>query len=233
MRLAQMSDRLSQDKLGDIEPGTYIAGDAIEFALDRLDDFYLLRIEGSPEIFALKPDPAAMGGRVLKYDTGETAIRVAGWGGITFYSDARPGGLPVSRTGDSTPPRRGNVSMGEIQKAARDEAAHFEYVRGIRLDFDTDWDDVAANPPLRTLAFEAMENAARGLERFTASAKGRQIVAQRVGAVLVTSGMRISLTMRGRTLVVTFNANNGYEGRASSRAIAKTLDWYFANQRLH
>ncbi len=124
VRLAQMSDRLSQDKLGDIEPGTYIAGDAVEFALDRLDDFYLLRIEGSPEIFTLKPDPAAMGGRVLKYDTGETAIRVAGWGGITFYSDARPGGLPVSRTGDSTPPRRGSVSMGEIQKAARDEAAH-------------------------------------------------------------------------------------------------------------
>ncbi|MBI1328698.1 MAG: DUF4908 domain-containing protein [Alphaproteobacteria bacterium] len=233
VQLAQMAERLSRDRLGDIEPGTYLAGDNLKFSIDRGDGYFLFRMDGSPEIFVLHSEAASLGGRVLKYDSGETALRVAGWGGITLYTDSSPSGLPVVRTGESTPPRRTNVSPAEIQKAAKDEAQRINTIRGLHMSFDADWKRLSANADLRALALDALENASRGIERFTANAVGRQEVSRRIGAVLMTTGLRPSVSMRGRTLLATFNPANGFEGRASSRAFAKAMDEMFANQRLH
>jgi hypothetical protein len=44
-----------------------------------------------------------------------------------------------------------------------------------------------------------------------------------VSAVAITPGSRPTLGLSGRTLVVTFNAGQGFQGRASSRAIARAL----------
>src|SRR5215475_12869813 len=73
--------RLNSDRIGYVEPGTYLAGDRIQFALDAAGANYLLRLAGSPETYVLYVDNAALGGRVLKYDSGETALKVSGWGG--------------------------------------------------------------------------------------------------------------------------------------------------------
>ncbi|HEY6578281.1 MAG TPA: DUF4908 domain-containing protein, partial [Rhizomicrobium sp.] len=90
-----VESRLSSDRLGSIASGTYLAADHIGFALDAAGPDYLLSFDGSPEIFVLHADNASLGGRVLKYDSGETALQVSGWGGVTLYTDAYPAGLPA------------------------------------------------------------------------------------------------------------------------------------------
>jgi len=219
-----MLDRLSQDELGSIEPGTYLAGDSLKFTLDQVDKHLLLRFEGVPEVFVLYSDPGIMGGRVLKYDSGETALRVTGTGGITIYTDAQPDGLPAARTGDSLPPALPQISLTDMQNAAQDETEHLAYVRDLRLTFGADWGALANDANQRALAFDTMENAARGIERFAAQAGQRQQLAHNADSVFVAAAGKPTLALKGRTLVVTFNPGENYVGRASSRAIARALE---------
>jgi hypothetical protein len=110
-----------------------------------------------------------------------------------------------------------------MQNAAGDEAEHLAYTRGLRLNFTADWGALAANGAMRAFALDTLENTVRGIDRFSITAFGRESLARRVGVVMVTVGGKPTLGLNGKTLVVTFNPEHGYDGRASSRAIARAL----------
>lgn len=218
-----LEQRLSSDRIGYIAAGTYLAGDRIPFNLDAAGPNYLLRLAGSPEVFVLYQDRAAMGGRVLKYDSGETAITVSGWGGITLYVSSAPGGLPAERNGDSVPPMPGSVSMQEIQNASADEAQHLSYTRRLNVNFTATWGALSVDPVARVYALDAMENTARGLDHLAAYPPAHDALAHRIDTVSFEEAARPTITFSGKTLIVTFNPARGFVGRASSRAIARAL----------
>ena len=222
--------KLSLERLGEIEPGTYLAGDNVRFALMKDRDNFLLRFDNNPEVFVLYAGHASLGGRILKYDSGETALQVAGWGGMTLYTDAAPTGLPTVRTGDDTIPELPNVSLSDIQNAAEDEAQHLAYRRGLRLTVTADWAAISADGPTRALAFDAMENAVRGLDRYSYGAAGREMLAHRVDTLIIETAAKPTLRLKAKTLIVTFNPARGFEGRASSRAIARALGSIFSRR---
>jgi hypothetical protein len=215
--------RLSSDRLGHLEPGTYQAGEKTEFELGAAGSSYLLRCNGSPEVFVLTPDSAPMGGRVLRYDSGETALHVSGWGGVTFYTDADPEGLPAVRTGAVAVLPKPEVSMEDIRGAAGDLADAIERTHRIDLVFSVDWSSVPDTSLARAGALDAMENIARGIERLGRSLRSRQILAHRISEVLIARGGTPAVKLSGKVLLITFNPETGYEGRASSRAIASAL----------
>ncbi|HEX4157500.1 MAG TPA: DUF4908 domain-containing protein [Rhizomicrobium sp.] len=215
--------RLSSDRLGRIESGIYQAGDHISFALDSNGANYLLSFNGVPETFVLHPDSASMGGRVLKYDSGETALQVSGWGALTLYTDADPGGLPAVRTGDFIAPAWPPVSQDEIQNAEQEDASQLGAQDHLTVAFHADWAALAASGQAPAIALDALENVARGIERFCRSAHGHAAFARRVTAVTLAMAGRPTVTLEGKILFVTFNPDLGYEGRASSRSIAFAL----------
>ena len=210
----------------DIAPGTYQAGDNVRFALDRYQNGFLLRFAGQPEVFVLYANFGSLGGRVLQYDSGAIALQAAGWGGMTLYTDDHPEGLPISRVGDSTPPVLPQISMAQMQNAADDEAAHLSYVRGLRIGFVADQNAVG-DSSVRSLAFDAMENAARGIDRFTANPNARNMFGQRVATVRLAITDKPYIKITDRVLIVTFNPRTGFFGRASSRAISTALGKMF------
>ncbi len=218
-----LSSRLSSEKLGAVAPGDYQAGD-VHFMLDRDGSIYLLRFTGDPEVFVLYSDFTSLGGRVLKYDSGETALQITGWGGMTLYTDAHPGGLPAERNGDSVPPVLQPVSVSEMQNAGADESEHLAYTRRLNVRFDADWKALQNDDGLRASAFDALENTARGIERFAAKGPARKAFAARFDRVRIAEGKKPLLSTQGKTLVATFNPDTGYRGRASSRAIARGLE---------
>ena len=217
------NSELSFNRLAYIQPGTYSAGDALAFMLDGAGSNYLLRFKGASEVFVLYVDHGSLGGRVLKYDSGETAINVSGWGGMTLYTDSTPQGLPAVRTGDSYPPNPPSISLQDMQSAAGDEAERLGYLRRLNVQFSADWSALSDNPNVRGFAFDTLENAARGIERFTANGGARDAFARRVASVDISPGSKPTLGLNGRTLIVTFNPGQGFAGRASSRAIARAL----------
>jgi uncharacterized protein DUF4908 len=218
-----MSEKLSAGHLGGIEPGSYVAADSLHFTIEPVGDKYLFRIGDQPEVFVLYTDHAALGSRVLKYDTGSTALQVSGWGGLTLYPDGDPTGLPAVREGDSEPPTLLNVSLPEIQAAAQDEGQHLAYSRQLNIVFSADWDKLNEDANARALAFDAMQNVARGLDRFSTRADARNALVQHVGAVKIAVARKPSIILNQKTLVVSIDPDLGYSGRSSSRAVARAL----------
>jgi len=212
--------RLSSDRLGRIESGTYLAGDRISFALDTSGANYLLSFSGTPEIFVLHPDTASLGGRVLKYDTGETALLVSGWGAFTLYTDRETDGLPAVRTGDFAAPALPAISLNEIQETAAEDSSELASLEHLAVSFDIDWATLANSGQARAMALDALENVARGIERFCGPIHRRDAFARRITAVRLAMAGRPIVTLQGRDLFVTFDPDLGYEGRASSRSIA-------------
>lgn len=212
-------------RFNDIAPGTYQAGDR-RFSLDRYQDAFLMRFAGQPEIYVLYANYGSMGGRVLQYDNTAIAIQVTGWGGMTLYTDDHPEGLPTARVGDSVPPVLPAISMQQMTQAADDESQHLSYVRGLKISFFADPNTVSDNA-IRALAFDSMENAARGIDRFTANPAARNAFGQRLNAVRLATSDRPYIKITDRVLIVTFNPRTGFFGRASSRAISTALGKMF------
>lgn len=208
-----------------VSPGTYQAGDR-RFSLDRYQNAYLMRFSGQPEIFVLYANYGSMGARVLQYDNGAIALQITGWGGMTVYTDDHPEGLPTARVGDSSPPTLPSVSMSQMQSAADDETQHLAYVRGLKISFFADPNTVA-DSAVRALAFDSMENAARGIDRFTANPAARNAFGQRINAVRMSVSDKPYIKISDRVLIVTFNPRTGFFGRASSRAISTALGKVF------
>jgi hypothetical protein len=220
-----LSAKLESRRIGTIEPGTYQAGENIYFSLAPWKDKFLLRINGDPEVYVLYPAATTMGGRILKYDTNATAISVSGWGAITIYTDEKPGGLPAVRADEHDPlvPKPQPTSFGELKNAANDESAHLAYSRNVKVAFVADWDRLSQRQGSWAQAFEAMENAGRGIDQFVADAHNREMVMRHLQAVRFQDGMRPAIAITGKTLLVTFDASKLYAGRPSSRAIQHAL----------
>lgn len=217
-----MAERLSRERVGDIATGSYSAG-RFGFTLDPYGDKFLLRVLGDPEVYVLYADHAPLGGRELKYDSGTMVIRVAGWGGLTFYPNPASSGVPAERTGDSLPPSLTQISLSDMQNAAEDEAEHLAYSRRVHLNFTADWNALAGDSRLRALCFDAMENAARGIDRFLNNPKAHDAFAKRIDQVRMALGTKPLMFISGKTLNITFNAQTGYAGRASSHGILRAL----------
>jgi uncharacterized protein DUF4908 len=216
--------RIFGSRLGDAQDGTYLAGD-IRFEVERAGKAFLARFEPDPEIFVLYSDHSSLGGRILKYDSGETAIRVAGWGALTLYTDQQPNGLPAVRTGDAPPLSPAALSLQDVQYIAALEADRFVHARHMPIVFVVDWSVLETNAALRATASNALENAARGIDRFLDTNNARSRFVHRINAVtLATTGHEPALNIAGKTLVVTFNPERGYSGCASSRMVAHALD---------
>lgn len=218
-----MAARLSAEKIGGVEPGSYSAGDNVAFTLNAYGDKFLLRFEGSPEAFVLYGDRVALGGRVLKYDTGATALRISVWGGMTLYTSAAPGGLPATRTGESMPPPKPSVSNADLAAALSDEGAHLSYIQQMHLHFSADPAVLAGSDDIRALAFDTLANAEAGIERVVSSPAGRQAFDRRIDEVRIAQSDKPRLSIAGRVLVVSFAPSQGLAGRASSRAITFAL----------
>jgi hypothetical protein len=218
-----MAARLSAEKVGGVETGSYSAGDAIAFSLQAYGDNYLLHFAGSPEEFVLHGDRVALGGRVLKYDTGATALRISVWGGMTLYTEEAPSGLPATRTGDVVSFPHAAVSNADLGAALSDEGTHLSYLQKLHLRFWADHAVLAAGDAARVLAFDALTNAEAGIERVIASVAGRQAVSRKIEDVKLVEGDKPGIGLSGRTLLVSFTPSQGTAGRPSSRAVTQAL----------
>jgi hypothetical protein len=224
-----MASRLAQ-RVSALQPGLYSAGDHDSFTLEPYGaNKYLLHFADNPEIFVLTMERGSLGAKVLKYDTGATALRVSIWGGMTLYTQDAPQGLPTTFQNDVPQLAPLAISANELATAFDDESSHLVYVENIALKFSADPAVVSADAETRGRAFDALTNAATGIERFIAAQPAaRQILAHRINSVKVAEGGKPTIAISGQTLLVSFVPGEGHEGHASSLAIQQELSRLFA-----
>jgi len=218
-----LAQRLEDDRLGLIDPGAYEAGDNTNFTIDRDGSNYLLRFANQPEVYVLYIDRASLGGRVLKYDSGKTVLKVTSFGAVTLYTDAVPSGLPAMRVGDAPPIVLPDVTVDTLRAIAAADAQRLALLHHVSLSYEANWDRLASDANLRAQCLDALDNTARALEQFADHPAGQRALAGQIQTVLVAGIGRPTLQRRNRQLIVTFDPAQGYEGRASSRAITRAL----------
>src|SRR5512143_1146081 len=81
----------------------YVSEDGDVFTLDRTQSKPLLKFDNSYEVWALQAQPAPRGDTIYKNDLGEPVLRATRLGGITVFTDQRPGGSAAALEGPGTP----------------------------------------------------------------------------------------------------------------------------------
>ncbi len=204
--------------------GHYVGADDVEFMIDQATGQPRLRFADSEEIFYLTSEPALAGGRVLKFDTGETAIAVSPWGGVTLYSRHRPAGMPAERSDDLRTFEPRAVPAKDIKLFAAKLSQRLADRQNLAVGFATDWDGLARDKKVRALAADSMRNATYALELLAASRAMRSVLASRLHAVRVTASTTKTATLQNEVLVVTYVTQGGPAARPSSLAIAEAIE---------
>lgn len=202
--------------------GTYTVGEKTEFILDHHGDQVRLRFSGSDEVFYLDSEAAPLGARVLKYDTGDQALRVAGWGGVTLYTPQEKTGAPAEYSDvvhNVDPPP---VPAKDVKRFAAGLAHQLNAGGDLIIGFAADWDVLAESSGVRELVCDAMRNTTYALAQ-VASGPARIEIADHVHVVHIIEGNRVFAALRGGVLTVMVAPKMGEAGRPSSLAIAHAL----------
>jgi hypothetical protein len=77
----------------------YVSEDGDGFVLDRTQPKPLLKFDNNPEVWALAPHPGPRGDTIYKNDLGEPVLRATRLGGVTVFTDQRPGGSAAALAG--------------------------------------------------------------------------------------------------------------------------------------
>ena len=204
--------------------GRYLADDELRFMIAVEGDQIRLRFLDSDEIFYLTSEPAALGGRVLKYDTGEVALQVAGWGGLTLYTKDERGGIPAERADDEVDNfEPASVTAKDVRAFALKLSQDLEQAHDFGVGFAMDWDELAqGGDAARALAVDAMRNAAYALDQL-AETPDRDAIANRFHLVRVTAAAEPGVKMQDGVLVISYAPEAGPSARPSSRAISRVL----------
>jgi len=210
--------------------GRYLAEDRLRFMIAHDDDQVRLRFLGSDEVFYLKSEPAPLGGRALKYDTGEVVLQVTGWGGVTLYTADEKSGVPAELADDdiddfAPKPVAAKDLKSFAAKLAQGLVANGDFAVG----FTADWDDLAGpdGQEDRPLAVDCMRNAAYALSLIAKGPK-HAAVAERFHLVRVVEGMQPGLKLQEGTLTISYAPTLGPGARPSSLAIAHALEAGFS-----
>src|SRR4051812_2162799 len=200
-----MALRLRAERPSLVQPGLYNAGEKLTFTLAPYGNRYLLRFSGATETFVLSVERGSLGAKLMKYDTGTTALRVSVWGGFTVYTRDAPQGIPATYQGVGQLAPELAISANELTTAFNDEARHLNYAQNIALKFSADPAVLGADAETRGRAFDALTNAATGIERFLADTPAaRPILSKRINSVRVAEGGKPTIALFGQTLVVSF-----------------------------
>jgi hypothetical protein len=198
--------------------------DDVQFLIDHADGQTKLRFSQNEEVFYLTSEPAAMGGRVLKHDTGEVALQVTSYGGVTLYTQQAPAGTPAERTADLGVLDPRPVAANEVRTFAARLSQRLADRASLAVGFVTDWALLESDEKLRNLAADTMRNTTNALERLSAASRAmRSALAVRLSVVRVVAGRVKGATLENNTLVVSFDSEGGPSARPSSLAIARAV----------
>jgi hypothetical protein len=203
------------------EDGLYEAGDNLHFVIDHLDGRVRLRFLRSNEVFYLASEPAALGGRVLKYDTGDVALQVTGWGGVTLYTEDAKSGVPVERADASNAVDPVPVAAGDVKATAAELAEELNVADDLAVGFAADWGSLA-DDGVRKLAVDSMRDATYAVER-TVGGREHSAIADRLHIIRVVAGAKPGASFGKGVLTVTYAPREGPAGRPSSLVIRRVL----------
>jgi hypothetical protein len=193
--------------------GRYISEDGDGFVLDRSQGRALLKFDNSPEVWALEPHPAPRGDTIYKNDLGEPVLRATRLGGVTLFTEQRPGGSAAALAGGGVPLRLQPLGAQALLERLGQASAKVSHAAHRLIPFDAD-----ATPTSSALIADAAVVASEALVRLSRRANGRALLA-RVKQVKLAEGRHPDVEVAHGALTIIVAPSQGLAGRPSSERI--------------
>lgn len=191
----------------------YVSQEGDVFVLDRSQNRPLLKFQDSPEVWALRPQPAPRGDIIYKNDLGEPVLRATRLGGLTLFTEDRPGGTAAALAGGGPAIRL--PALGPQQLLERLAQASARATRAARrlIPFEAD-----ASPASSALVADAALVTSEAVIRMSKRPGGPALIA-RFSKVKLVEGHRPSATVQQGVMRITITPHDGLAGRPSSDRI--------------
>jgi hypothetical protein len=199
-------------------------GGSIAFVLDRSSPTTLLRFDDSPEIWVLTPHTGPGGDVIYKNDMGEPVLRATKLGGLTLFTDGRPGGMAAALVGEAPALRPTAIlTPNALLQHLAQSSAHASRAAQHLVVFDAP--DVTAQSA--SIIADAATIAAEAIGGMTRRADGRRYLAK-LTKVLLVPGRKSQASMTNGVLQIVVTAKpttlkDDVSGRPSSRLIDAVL----------
>jgi hypothetical protein len=194
----------------------YVSEDGDVFVLDRTQPQPLLKFENSGEVFVLQPQPAPRGDIIYKNDLGEPVLRATRLGGVTVFTDGRPGGSAAALAGGSAPirlPVLGPQALFDrlIQASARASRAARHLIS---------FEAPNVTPASSSLVGDAAMVASEAVVRMSRRPDGRRRLAK-FNIIRFAEGRKPAAQLTKGALQITVAPAQGWGGRPSSDRIVE------------
>jgi len=198
--------------------GRYVSEEGQAFILDRSTPNPLLKFENSPEVWALQPHPAPRGDVIYKNDLGEPVLRATRLGGLTIFTNERPGGSAAALAGGSPPLRLPPLGPQALLERLAQASARASRAARRLIPFEAD-----ATPASAPLVADAAMIAAEAVAQIARRADARALLA-RFKKVRLVEGRKPSAVVQKGVMQITVTPADGLAGRPSSERIVAAAD---------
>jgi hypothetical protein len=198
--------------------GQYASDSGQGFVLDRSGSRPLLRFDRSSEIWALRPSAAPRGDVIYRNDAGDQVLRVTPDGGMTLYTRAQPGGVPVSMVGPASPLTLPSISPAQLASHMIRQSSLVSRAVGHLVIVDAEIE----TPGIMPVVAETISITSDSIARMARSENLRR-QAQQVRRILVVEGARSQITFSQGTLRIMVDPRQGLAGRPSSVRIVRAI----------
>jgi hypothetical protein len=196
----------------------YISEDGDGFVLDRSQGRVLLKFDNSPEVWALQAHPAPRGDIIYKNDLGEPVLRATRLGGVTLFTEQRPGGSAAALAGGGSPLRLQPLGPQALLERLAQASARASHAAKHLIPFDAD-----ATPASSALIADAAVVASEAVVRMTRRTDSRLLLG-RFKQVKLTEGRRAGVQLAKGALQITVAPSLGMAGRPSSERIVAAAE---------
>jgi hypothetical protein len=197
------------------------------FVLDRSGKDPKLQFEGSDEVIVLKEEPASLGERLLKLDTGEVLLKITNWGGLTLYTPENQQGVPVDRQGAAQPISLGDRPLDDLQREAQSLEASLSAALGASVPVIIDWGAMPDSPDARATLFDAIVQTRYALSDYAADDYGRAALATNLRGVQFMFSSVPGTEYSNGTWIIRMTPGQGLSGRLSAQELRTALNQTF------
>jgi hypothetical protein len=206
-------------RIGHYSLGTGLAG----FVLDRLETPVKFRMDGSEEILALTPEPAARDNITLKRDDGKGVMRVSDYGEVLLFTQDKAGSARAFRDKDAQPLAIKKATKAQALAGATALSQKLKSGSGVTVAVALEAPRLADGAAGWSAMADAVTVAGIALAEVAASPIGREAIAAKVKRVVIRDAANTDIKFAEGTLVVAIAADKPIVGRPSSARLVSAI----------
>lgn len=194
-------------------------GDTFVFEIAAGGPAYL-KYDDSGEVWSLRPTNGPRGDVIYKNDVGEAMARTTRLGGLTVFTQDRPGGIAAAFDGGAQDLHNllvsGPVAMFKVLVQASFRATHSA---GHKVEFEAK----ELDPGTEAIFADAANLAAQAFARVDHRGRAGHDALQHCDKVAFVNGRPPGVRLLGDELRITVTPDMGFAGRPSSQRISQVL----------